>query len=71
MKILFSVKAFEKLIEYVIETMIDAGYICEKRCDANEYVDMLINTETITDLQRDLLIEKIIDYSDELLDKLQ
>lgn len=71
MKILLSVKAFKKLQDYIIETMIDTGVICEKRCEAGEYIDTLINTETITDLQRDELIEKIIDYSDELLDQLQ
>lgn len=71
MKKLLSVKALEKLQEYVIETMIDSGDICENRLEASEYIDMLINTKTITDLQREQLIEKVIDYSDELLDKLE
>lgn len=68
MKILLSVKAFEKLQDYIVETLIDTGDICENRFEAREYIDMLINTKTITDLQYDQLIDKIIDYSDELLD---
>lgn len=71
MKILLSVKAFKKLQDYIIETMIDTGDICENRLEAREYIDLLINTKTITDLQHDMLIEKIIDYSDELLNNLQ
>lgn len=71
MKILISVKAFEKLQDYIVETLIDTGDICENRIEAREYIDRLINTKTITDLQYDQLIEKIIDYSDELLDQLQ
>lgn len=71
MKILISVKAFEKLLDYIVETLIDTGDICENRIEAREYIDRLINTKTITDLQYDQLIEKIIDYSDELLDQLQ
>lgn len=68
MKILLSVKALEKLQDYVVETLIDTGDICENRFEAREYIDRLINTKTITDLQYDQLIDKIIDYSDELLD---
>ena len=71
MKILLSVRAFKKLQDYIIETMIDTGDICENRIEAREYIDRLINRKTITDLQYDQLIEKIIDYSDEMLDKLQ
>lgn len=71
MKILLSVKAFKKLQDYIIETMIDTGDICENRLEAREYINRLINTKTITDLQYDQLIGKIIDYSDELLDQLQ
>lgn len=71
MKILLSVKAFKKLQDYIIETMIDTGVICGNRVEAREYIDRLINTKTITNLQYDQLIEKIIDYSDELLDKVQ
>lgn len=71
MKILLSIKSFEKLEDYIIETMIDTGDICENRVEAREYIDRLINTKTITDLQYDQLIEKIIDYSDEMLDRLQ
>lgn len=68
MKILLSVRAFGKLVDYIIETMIDTGDICENRVEAREYIDRLINTKTITDLQYDQLIEKIINYSDEVLD---
>ena len=71
MKILLSVKALEKLQDYIIETMIDSGIICETRSEAYNYIDQLINTKTITDIQYDLLIEKIFDYSYELLDNLQ
>lgn len=71
MKILLGIKSFKKLEDYIIETMIDTGDICENRIDAREYIDRLINTKTITDLQYDQLIEKIIDYSDEMLDRLQ
>lgn len=71
MKILLGIKSFEKLEDYIIETMIDTGYICENWIDAREYIDRLINTKTITDLQYDQLIEKIIDYSTEMLDRLQ
>lgn len=71
MKILLGIKSFEKLEDYIIETMIDTGDICENRVEAREYIDRLINTKTITDLQYDQLIEKIIDYSDEMLDRLQ
>lgn len=71
MKILLGIKSFEKLEDYIIETMIDTGYICENWFDAREYIDRLINTKTITDLQYDRLIEKIIDYSTEMLDRLQ
>lgn len=70
MKILLSVRAFKKLQDYIIETMIDTGDICETPLEAREYVNRLINIKTITDLQYDLLIEKIIAYSDEMLDKL-
>lgn len=71
MKILISVKAFDKLKDYIIETMIDTGYICENRLDAQKYIEMLINRKSITDMQYELLIEKIIDYSDEMLEQLQ
>lgn len=71
MKILLGIKSFEKLEDYIIETMIDTGYICVNWFDAREYIDRLINTKTITDLQYDQLIEKIIDYSEEVLDRLQ
>lgn len=71
MKILLSVKAFKKLQDYIVETLIDTGDICENRMEAREYIDRLVNTKTITDLQYDQLIDKIIDYSDELLDQLQ
>lgn len=71
MKILLGIKSFEKLVDYIIETMIDTGDICENRVEAREYIDRLINTKTITDLQYYQLIEKIIDYSDEMLDRLQ
>lgn len=71
MKILISVKAFDKLKDYIIETMIDTGYICESRLDAREYIEMLINGKSITDMQFELLIEKVIDYSDEMLEHLQ
>lgn len=71
MKKLLSVKALEKLQKYVIETMIDTGDICENRLEAHKYIDMLINTKTIIDLQIDQLIEKILDYSNNLLDKLE
>ena len=71
MKMLLSMDSFKKLQDYIIETMIDTGSICETPLEAREYVDKLINIETITDIQYDLLIEKIIDYSDEMLDTLQ
>lgn len=71
MKILLGIKSFEKLEDYIIETMIDTGDICENCIDAREYIDRLINTKTITNLQYDQLIEKIIDYSTEVLDRLQ
>lgn len=71
MKILLGIKSFEKLEDYIIETMIDTGDICENRVEAREYIDRLINTKTITDLQYYQLIEKIIDYSDEMLVRLQ
>lgn len=71
MKILLGIKSFKKLEDYIIETMIDTGDICENPIEAHEYIDRLINTKTITDLQYDQLIEKIIDYSDEMLDRLQ
>ena len=71
MKMLLSMNTFKKLQDYIIETMIDTGYICETPLEAREYVDKLINIETITDIQYNLLIEKIIDYSDEMLDTLQ
>ena len=71
MKILLGIKSFEKLEDYIIETMIDTGDICENQIDAREYIDRLINTKTITDLQYDQLIEKIIDYSNDVLDRLQ
>lgn len=71
MKILLGVKAFDKLKDYIIETMIDTGYICENRLDAREYIEMLINRKSITDMQYELLIEKVIDYSDEMLEQLQ
>lgn len=71
MKILLGVKAFKKLQDYIIETMIDTGAICEKRCEAVEYIDRLINTDTITDLQHSSLVEMAINYSNELLDNLQ
>ena len=70
MKILLSVKALKKLQDYIIETMIDTGDICETRVEAREYIERLINTKTITDFQYGQLIEKIIDYSDELLGQL-
>lgn len=71
MKKLLSVKAFEKLQDYIVETLLDTGDICENRLEAREYIDRLVNTKTITDLQYDQLIEKIIDYSDEVLDRVQ
>ena len=71
MKILIGVKAFDKLKYYIIETMIDTGYICETRLEAGKYVEMLINTESITDMQYDLLVEKVIEYSDKMLYQLQ
>ena len=71
MKILIGVKAFDKLKYYIIETMIDTGYICETRLEACKYVEMLINTESITDMQHDLLVEKVIEYSDKMLYQLQ
>lgn len=67
MKILLSVKAFKKLQDYIIETMIDTGDICENRSDAREYINKLINIKTITSFQYDQLIEKILDYSDNLI----
>lgn len=71
MKILISVKAFDKLKDYIIETMIDTGYICESRLEAREYIEMLINRKSITGMQFELLIEEVIDYSDEMLERLQ
>lgn len=71
MNILLSVKALEKLQDYIVETLIDTGVICGNRIEAREYIDRLVNTKTITDLQYDQLIDKIIDYSEELLEKLQ
>lgn len=71
MKILLSVKAFEKLQDYIVETLIDTGIICGNQIEAHEYINRLVNTKTITDLQYDQLIDKIIDYSEELLEKLQ
>ena len=71
MKILLNVRPFDKLKDYIIETMIDTGYICETRIDAREYIEMLINTKSITDVQYDQLINKVIDYSDEMLERLQ
>lgn len=71
MKILLSVKALEKLQDYIVETLIDTGDICENRMEAREYIDRLVNTKTITELQYDQLIDKIVDYSDELLNNLQ
>lgn len=71
MKILLSVRSFNKLVDYIIETMIDTGYICENRLEARDYIEMLINTKSITDMQYDQLIDKIIDYSDEMLEQLQ
>lgn len=70
MKILLNVKAFEKLQDYIIETMIDTGYICEYRMEACEYINKLINVKTITRFQYDLLIEKILEYSDDLIENL-
>lgn len=67
MKILLSVEALEKLQDYIVETLIDTGDICETRLEAHEYIGRLINTKTITDLQYDQLIEKILDYSDHLI----
>lgn len=71
MKILLSVRSFDKLVDCIIETMIDCGCICENRTEAREYIEMLINTKTIPDMQYELLIEKIINYSDEMLEQLQ
>lgn len=68
MKILLSVKAFDKLIDYIIETMIDTGYICENRLEAQEYIEMLINRKSITDMQFELLVEKVVDCSNETLE---
>ena len=70
MKILLSVKALEKLQDYIVETLIDTGDICENRMEAREYIVRLVNTKTITELQYDQLIDKIVDYSDELLNNL-
>lgn len=71
MKILLSVKAFEKMQDYIMETLIDTGCICENRLEAVEYIDSLINIDTITDLQHNMLVETVINYSDELLDQSQ
>lgn len=71
MKILLNVRSFGKLVDYIIETMIDTGYICENRLEAREYIEMLIDTKSITDMQYDQLINKMIDYSDEMLEQLQ
>ena len=71
MNVLLSVKALEKLQDYIVETLIDTVIICGNRIEAREYIDRLVNTKTITDLQYDQLIDKIIDYSEELLEKLQ
>lgn len=71
MKILLSANSFKKLRDYIIETLIDTGCICENRLEAVDYINGLINIDTITDLQYDELVYAVINYSDELLDQVQ